>query len=55
MRPQQEKKSVVAHVSPRVGGHAIHKPTIEIDRLGGDEIIRYEKKHIFSGYFSVCH
>ena len=34
----------VAHVSPRVGGHAIHKPQIEIQRLGADEINRYQEE-----------
>ena len=36
--------SAVAHVSPRVGGHAIHKPQIEIQRLGMDEIARYQEE-----------
>ena len=36
--------AAVAHVSPRVGGHAIHKPQIEIQRLGMDEINRYQEE-----------
>ena len=37
------RSPTVAHVSPRVGGHAIHKPNIEIQRLGADEITRYQE------------
>jgi hypothetical protein len=33
---------MVAHVSPRVEGHAIFKPQIEIQRLNPDEIQRLQ-------------
>jgi len=42
--PSSGTSVAVAHVSPRVGGHAIHKPQIEIQRLGMDEINRYQEE-----------
>ena len=42
--PSSGTAVAVAHVSPRVGGHAIHKPQIEIQRLGMDEINRYQEE-----------
>ena len=43
-KPSPSSAVAVAHVSPRVGGHAIHKPQIEIQRLGADEINRYQEE-----------
>ena len=43
-KPSPSSAVAVAHVSPRVGGHAIHKPQIEIQRLGMDEINRYQEE-----------
>ena len=35
--------SRVVHVSPRVAGHAIHKPKISMQRLGMEEIERLQR------------